>query len=88
MLLPTLKHIKAAILAYLIPLRDLHVFPHHLGNHIFKRDARSPSQFRMGFSRIAQQRFHFRGTEIARVDPHENISRFDAAGNLSSGGFF
>ena len=55
-------------------LSSLQVIGHHFGAHLLYRDLRRPAQLGLGFGWITQQGFHLGGTEVARVDPYEDLS--------------
>ncbi len=57
-------------------LRSFQIVGNHFRNHLSQRDFRLPAQFFVCLCRIAQQRFHFRRTEIAWVDGDHHIPRF------------
>lgn len=61
-------------LAHGITHAEGQVFTSHFGHHVFKGRFWFPAQFFFGLGRIAQQGFHFGGTEVAWVHPHNDIA--------------
>ena len=64
-------------------LSSLQVSSHHFGAHLLHADFGGPAQLGLGFRRVTQQSFNLGGTEVARVDPYDDLSGFEPWGLVS-----
>ena len=57
-----------------VSLSHLKILAHHLLTHLLHGDLRNPTKFILRFSRISKQRLDLSWPEIARIDPHNNVT--------------
>src|SRR5258707_537207 len=61
----------------LVALRQFQILAHHLAHELPKRCTRYPIQLQPGFRCVADQRFDFGGTKIARVNRDDAMPGLD-----------
>ena len=69
----------AVALHEVVALGDLQVLAHHLAHQFVEAHPRLPPQLAARLAGVAQQRFDFGGTEIARIDAHDAASEIGRA---------
>src|SRR5262245_41747721 len=58
---------------------------HHLRHQAAEADRRFPAEHRSSLARIAEQRIHFRRTEIAGIDAHDHLPALERRPALAGG---
>jgi len=67
----------SAVLAQDVSFGLFDIVQDHFSDHLFKAYLRLPPELVPGLGRVAEQRFHFGGPEVARVDLDDRRSRFE-----------
>jgi len=68
------KHLKACTLAEFVFFGFFQITGGHFLHQFLEADPGFPAEVPLGFGGVAQKGFHFRGPEIAGVDPDDGFS--------------